>query len=65
MCTMNHPPMGLVRKRVSVSSQVELLLGHIFHLAQSRAERLALRQRRKVLRTDHRLDKQLGFTGAE
>lgn len=37
----------------------------VFRLAQSRAERLALRQRKSVLRTDHWLDEQLGFTGAE
>ena len=37
----------------------------IFRLAQSRAERLALRQRKSVLRTDHWLDEQLGFTGGE
>lgn len=41
------------------------LVRGIFHLAQSRAERLALRQRKSVLRTDHWLDEQLGFTGGE
>jgi preprotein translocase subunit SecA len=37
----------------------------VFRLAQARAERLALRQRKSVLRTDHWLDEQLGFTGGE
>jgi preprotein translocase subunit SecA len=37
----------------------------VFRLAQVRAERLALRQRKLVLRTDHWLDEQLGFTGGE
>lgn len=37
----------------------------IFRLAQLRAERLALRQRKSVLRTDHWIDEQLGFTGGE
>ncbi|MBN2137177.1 MAG: preprotein translocase subunit SecA [Sedimentisphaerales bacterium] len=39
------------------------LVRGIFRLAQSRAERLALRQRKSVLKTDHWLDEQLGFTG--
>lgn len=37
----------------------------VFRLAQLRAERLALRQRKTVLQTDHWLDEQLGFAGAE
>jgi len=41
------------------------LVRGVFHLAQVRAERLALRQRKSVLRTDHWLDEQLGFTGGE
>ena len=41
------------------------LVRGVFHLAQARAERLALRQRKSVLRTDHWLDEQLGFTGGE
>jgi preprotein translocase subunit SecA len=36
-----------------------------FRLAQKRSERLALRQRASVLRTDHWLDEQLGFAGTE
>lgn len=37
----------------------------IIRLAQRRAERLAYRQRKAVLKTDHWLDEQLGFTGGE
>jgi preprotein translocase subunit SecA len=37
----------------------------VFRLAQARAERLALRRRKTVLRTDHWLDEQLGFAGSE
>jgi len=36
-----------------------------FNLAQRRAERLALRQRKSVLRTDDWLDEYLGFAGIE
>ncbi len=41
------------------------LVRGVFRLAQVRAERLALRRRKSVLRTDHWLDEQLGFTGGE
>ena len=37
----------------------------VFRLAQSRAERLAMRRRKAVLRTDNWLDEQLGFAGRE
>jgi len=37
----------------------------VFHIAQHRAERLALRRRKSVLRTDHWIDEQLGFAGKE
>lgn len=37
----------------------------VFRVAQLRAERLALRQRKSVMRTDHWLDEQLGFAGTE
>jgi preprotein translocase subunit SecA len=36
-----------------------------FHLAQHRAARLALRQRKSVLKTDNWLDDHLGFAGSE
>jgi hypothetical protein len=36
-----------------------------FRFAQRRAERLALRRRKSVLKTDHWLDEQLGFAGKE
>lgn len=41
------------------------LVRSLFRLAQNRAERLALRRRKSVLRTDHWLDEQLGFAGRE
>ncbi len=41
------------------------LVRGVFRLAQISAERLALRQRKSVLKTDHWLDEQLGFTGGE
>lgn len=37
----------------------------VFRLAQKRAEKLALRQRKSVMRTDHWLEEQLSFTGRE
>jgi preprotein translocase subunit SecA len=37
----------------------------IFHLAQKRAERLALYQRKSVMKTDHWLEEQLSFAGKE
>ena len=37
----------------------------VFNIAQRRAERLALRQRKGVLRTDDWLDEYLGFAGSE
>jgi len=37
----------------------------IFRFAQRRAEKMMLRKRKSVLRTDHWLDEQLGFAGRE
>jgi preprotein translocase subunit SecA len=37
----------------------------VFRLTQLRAERLALHQRKSVMRTDHWLEEQLSFTGGE
>ncbi len=37
----------------------------VFRLAQNRAEKLALRQRKSVMRTDHWLEEQLSFTVRE
>jgi len=34
-------------------------------MSQLRAEKLALRQRKSVMRTDHWLEEQLSFTGRE
>jgi preprotein translocase subunit SecA len=44
---------------------VSRMVHGVFQLAQHRAERLALRQRKAVLRTDDWLDQYLGFAGAE
>jgi len=41
------------------------LTRRVFNIAQRRAERLALRQRKGVLRTDDWLDEYLGFAGSE
>jgi preprotein translocase subunit SecA len=41
------------------------LVRGVFRLSQKAAERQALRQRKSVLKTDHWLDEQLGFTGGE
>jgi preprotein translocase subunit SecA len=41
------------------------LVRRIFDSAQAKAERLALRQRKGVLRTDDWLDEYLGFAGSE
>ena len=41
------------------------LLRRVFDTAQRRAERMALRQRKGVLRTDNWLDEHLGFAGRE
>jgi len=41
------------------------LTRRLFRVAQRRAERHALRQRKGVLRTDHWLDEYLGFAGVE
>jgi preprotein translocase subunit SecA len=43
----------------------EILSCKLFDVAQLRAERLALRQRKSVLKTDHWLDEKLGFAGSE
>ena len=37
----------------------------VFRVSQLRAEKLALRQRKSVMRTDHWLEEQLSFTGRE
>jgi len=42
-----------------------VLSRRVFWRAQQRAEKLALRQRKTVLKTDHWLDEQLGFAGTE
>lgn len=57
-----------LRKRYTNNNANDIsspLVRGIFHLAQGQAERLALRQRKSVMRTDHWLDEQLGFAGSE
>ena len=56
-----------LKKRYSYSNKdiTSTLVRGVFRLAQSRAERLAMRRRKTVLRTDNWLDEQLGFAGRE
>lgn len=58
---------GYLRKR-KLKAQREvssLLVRGLVRNAQNKAEKLALKRRKSVLRTDHWLDEQLGFAGAE
>ena len=56
-----------LKKRYSYSNKdiTSTLVRGVFRLAQRRAERLAMRRRKTVLRTDNWLDEQLGFAGRE
>lgn len=58
---------GYLRKRYADTAEdrSSFLVRQIFDIAQGRAERMALSLRKSVLRTDHWLDEQLGFTGAQ
>ena len=58
---------GYLKKRyANAKSDISSpLVRGVFRLSQINAERLALRQRKSVLKTDHWLDEQLGFTGGE
>jgi len=56
------PPRGGTRPSFHKSRVASHVL---FHLAQRHAERLTLRQRKSVLRTDYWLDEHLGFAGTE
>jgi preprotein translocase subunit SecA len=59
---------GLLKKRITAEPHQDVsskLTAGLFRLAQNRSERIALRQRKSVLQTDHWLDEQLGFAGAE
>ena len=56
----------LKKRRVHTKGDISsALVRSAFRLAQHRAERLALRRRKSVLRTDHWLYEQLGFAGRE
>jgi preprotein translocase subunit SecA len=52
----------LANKGGEISSS---LASRVFDVAQRRAERMALRQRKSVLQTDNWLDEYLGFAGSE
>ena len=60
-------PVSYLKKRHSAADNdiSSRMTRGVFALAQLRAERLALRQRKAVLKTDHWLDEQLGFAGRE
>ncbi|MHC4175354.1 MAG: preprotein translocase subunit SecA [Planctomycetota bacterium] len=60
-------PVAYLRKRYAHTTDdiSSTLIRGIFRLAQLRAEKLALRQRKSVMRTDHWLEEQLSFTGRE
>lgn len=57
---------GYVRRRWdgTANNVSSSLTRAVFRLAQYRAERFALQQRKSVMRADHWLDENLGFTGA-
>jgi len=55
-------------KKIHVTAKDDIsstIVRSVFRLAQYRAERLAMRRRKTVLRTDNWLDEQLGFAGKE
>ncbi|MHC4882256.1 MAG: preprotein translocase subunit SecA [Planctomycetota bacterium] len=57
---------GYVGKRYADQHRITSApVRHLLRYAQRAAERLAVRQRRNVLKTDHWLDEQLGFAGSE
>ena len=58
---------GLLRRRYGGTEREVSwrITRRVFEVAQRRAERLALRQRKGVLRTDDWLDEYLGFAGSE
>jgi len=64
----DQPEINPKRKSPSPSSLKKIypyIVNTLFRLAQRRTESLATRQRKTVLKTDHWLDEQLGFTGRE
>lgn len=64
-----HSPhlMGMLKRRFAGSDGeiASPLSRRVFDIAQRRAERMALRQRKSVLSTDDWLDEYLGFAGTE
>ena len=61
-----HLAAALGRRYGNTSADISDRLSRgLFNLAQARAQRMALRQRKGVLRTDDWLDEYLGFAGSE
>jgi preprotein translocase subunit SecA len=60
-------PTDFLKKRHSRSNGniASPVVNSAFRIAQIKAESMALKQRKSVLKTDHWLDEQLGFTGKE
>jgi preprotein translocase subunit SecA len=58
---------GSLRKRFGKTDREisSYMTRHVFNLAQHRAERMALSQRKGVLKSDNWLDENLGFAGSE
>jgi preprotein translocase subunit SecA len=55
-------------KKIHIAAKDDIsstVVRSVFRLAQYRAEKLAMRRRKNVLRTDSWLDEQLGFAGRE
>ena len=68
LVTRYTPHLSAVLHRRHGNTENEItsaILHRIFNIAQRKAERLALRQRKGVLRTDDWLDEYLGFAGSE
>lgn len=67
VCRYSKDVVKLLKKRKPKPSgdMSSRLARFAFKLSQFRAERIALRQRKSVMKTDHWLDEQLGFAGAE
>ena len=61
-----HLSAALRRRYGTAENEITSAISHrLFNIAQRKAERMALRQRKSVLRTDDWLDEYLGFAGSE
>ena len=67
VCRYSKDVVKLLKKRQPDANgdMSSRLASFAIKLSQFRAERIALRQRKSVMKTDHWLDEQLGFAGAE